>query len=171
MHHHLRWCVLRLTKNRAASVLVVLSLVTVACDGGANSAEPEHRRDAPVAHTSSIPSEQVLFDIPALIGRSIDQVRDALGTPQDRTPEPTQLQLDIGIHEWSNVFTSNGQDLLVTFDAPTRRVVDFFLAGTDRAALMRKGNLDQQSSAYRVEPVRALRDPSKITGVKVTPAP
>lgn len=169
MHNRDHCCVLRQSTNRATSAFLVASLFTLACDGSANS-EAEHRRTAPVAHASTSPTEQVFFDIPTLVGKSIDQVRETLGTPQDRTIEPTELQLDVGIHEWSNEYTNGGQDLLVTFDARTRRVVDFFLDGTDQAALMRRGNLDQQSRVYRVEPVRALRDPAKITGVKVTPA-
>jgi hypothetical protein len=155
-------------KNHTTVVLMVVSLGLAGCDGAANPADAEQDPAAASGHTTPSRTEEVSFDIPALMGKSIDEVREILGTPHDRTVEPTQLQLDVGIHEWTNVFSRNGQNLLVTFDTHTRRVVDFFLVGTDQAALVRRGNLDQRSSAYLVEPVRARRDASKITGVKIT---
>jgi hypothetical protein len=34
---------------------------------------------------------------------------------------------------------------------------------------MQRGNLAENSTAYRLEEVRALSNPSKITGIKVVP--
>ncbi len=127
---------------------------------------------APPPEPATAAAEPVVFDVPALIGLSIEQVRETLGQPQDRNPEPTELQLEAGAaNEWSNGFTREGQDLLVTFDPRTRRVIDLFLSGSDRGVLMQRGNLSSGAREYRIESVRALRDPSKITGITVLPRP
>ncbi|MBA4159738.1 MAG: hypothetical protein H0X65_20020 [Gemmatimonadetes bacterium] len=149
-------------------MVACFSTILIACGGGGSAPASEARQDpAIVAHLSE--PAPILFDVPFLIGKSIDEVREALGRPQDRSVEPTELQLAVGIGEWSNVFTRNGQDLLVTFNPRTRKVVDLFLDGTDRATLMRRGNLTEQSHEYQIEVVRALRDPSTITGLKIIP--
>lgn len=119
--------------------------------------------------TPAQPAAEIAFDIPALVGKSIDQIRQVCGAPQDKKPEPGKQQLALGIDEWDNTFSKDGQDLLVTYDPRTRRVIDFFLEGSDEALLMQRGNLVRNSTTYRVEPVRALADPSNITGLKVTP--
>ena len=113
----------------------------------------------------------VVFDVPSLVGMSIDDIRQRLVlSPHDLHPEPTELQLQLGMYEWSNLFEKEGQQLLVFFDARTRRVIRFFLPGEDKTILMRKGNLVDGHSAYQVISVRALVNPSQITGIKIVPA-
>jgi len=126
---------------------------------------------APAATAHATPPEAiaVVFDVPSLIGKSIDEVRQVLGSPQDTEIEPSQQQLNLGVTEWYNGFTSDGQDLMVTYNPRTRKVIDLFLAGSDRDTLMQLGNLGADSPAYRVESVKALREPSQITGLKIIP--
>lgn len=134
--------------------------------GSKKSNPPTIAREAIQRHTTTVPK---MFDVPALMGKSIDQVRDALGNPNDRNTEPTDLQFSQGIRKWENLFTRNGIELLVTFDAGSRQVVDFFIPGEDRVALMQLANVRHGEESYIVEFVRAIGDPSRFTGMKVIP--
>ncbi len=109
------------------------------------------------------------FDVPSLIGKSIDEVRGVLGKPDDREPEPTKLQLQIGVDEWFNSYEKDGQELMVTFNPRNRVVIDFFLTGDSKAVLMQIANLREGDSAYRVEVIQAINAPGQITGIKVVP--
>jgi hypothetical protein len=109
------------------------------------------------------------FDVPSLIGKSIDEVRGVLGKPDDREPEPTKLQLQIGVDEWINSYEKDGQELMVTFNPRNRVVIDFFLEGDSKAVLMQIANLREGDSAYRVEVIQAINAPGQITGIKVVP--
>ncbi len=121
--------------------------------------------------------EQVVavFDVAALYGENIDEVRTVLGTPQSVDLEPTQEQLQLGIKEWDSIFQKDGYDLLVTYDALSRGVIDFFIATDDPSGLTRDTKklekiLNVQDSAnFTIEPVKAWSDPSFYTGIKVIP--
>lgn len=147
--------------------MAYITLLT-ACGGrkAEQAVEPgQHRTPTPpLAQTAP-----VTFDVPSLIGKSIDETRRILGTPIDNYAEPTDLQLRMGVDEWNNTFAKDGEELLVTFDPRTRRVSDFFLGGSDRTVLMQKCNVVEGAADYRVESVRALRNPAEITGIKIVP--
>jgi len=155
---------------------ILIAAMFIGCGSGTTtttkspSASP---KATPRTQVSTIASPKepapIIFDIPSLVGKSIDEIREILGKPQDKEPEPTELQLQIGIDEWSNVFSKDGQELVVTFNPRTRRVTDFFLVGEDETILMQLGNLAKGTPAYRIEPVKQIRNPSKITGIKIIP--
>lgn len=118
-----------------------------------------------------------IFDVPALIGKNIDEVRTILGTPLDKElTEPSQEQLNLGANQWDNTFRKDGEDLLVTFSPLTRQIVDFFIATDDSSGktqdknhLLELGNLKEGDSRYNIEFVKTLKDPSYYTGVKAIP--
>ncbi len=120
---------------------------------------------------NSNPRSQVLaaFNVPSLIGKTIDEVRAQLGAPDDEQPEPSELQMRMEFDQWDNVFSSSGYELLITFDPRTRQVKDFFLAGQNVEVLLERGNLVLHDSAYTIEPVKSLLDSSTITGIKIIP--
>lgn len=110
------------------------------------------------------------FDIPSLLGKNIDEVRQVLGTPLDKNlTEPTAEQLKLGADEWDNSYKKGNQELLVTFNPITRKIVDFFLSGDNKAKLIEAGNLKENDSNYTIEQVKQLKNPSAITGIKITP--
>ena len=151
---------------------IAFGLVVLIAVFGQRRDQPPPGRAGPEAgaNTGQKPKlASVVFDIPSLIGKSIDEIREIVGKPQDKEPEPTMLQLQIGIDEWSNVFTKDGEELLVTFNPRTRQVIDFFLGGEGKTLLMQQGNLADGTPAYRIEPVKQIRNPSKITGIKIVP--
>ena len=118
-----------------------------------------------------------IFDVPALLGKNIDEVRQTLGQPTDGALiEPTARQQELGATEvWDNTFEKDSQPLLVTFNPTSRDVIDYFIstddpsgATKDKKKLLEVGNLKEGASNYSVEFVTAINDPSVYTGVKVT---
>lgn len=115
------------------------------------------------------PQREIIFDIPALMGKSIDEIRDILGPPTESKLEPTELQSKIGVDEWSNNFENGGRELLVTFYPDSRKVKDFFIPGEDGMAINRMCNLKPEHDFYKVERVPMLAHRSRITGIIITP--
>lgn len=118
------------------------------------------------------PIDKQIFDIPALIGKNVDQVKTALGAAKIKD-EPTQFQLDMGTEEWSNTISKDGTDLLVTYHPKTRKVVDFFISASvvegDQETLYKVANVKPEASNYRLEFVKANTRPGLYTGLKITP--
>jgi hypothetical protein len=151
----------------------------------------ENRSQVSKAESSDQPAG-VVFDVPALVGKNIDQIRTTLGPsddpqtqePNDETVNRWRLQTSLGHEadqdEWANSFTRNERDLLfITFNSRTREVKDLFLGGDHAAAtnpdsrgavktLMQKGNLSADDPRYRVQAVKARNAPG-ITGITITP--
>lgn len=109
------------------------------------------------------------FEITELCGLNIDEIRKALGHPIGGDSEPTDLQRSVGIEAWNDTFKRGDNELLVTFNSRTRQVTDFFIAGDDFDSIVAEWQLDRTSAKYRLEPVKALAEPGKITGVMIIP--
>ncbi|MCX6812781.1 MAG: hypothetical protein NTW79_04190 [Candidatus Berkelbacteria bacterium] len=128
---------------------------------------------------TTTPAPKFIFDVPSLVGKNIDEVRTVLGSPADKTmTEPTKEQLSLGAAEWDNTFQKDGNDLLVTFDPTTRKIIDFFISTDDASGktqdknhLLEMGNLKENASNYKVDYVKTLKDSTSFTGVKATPKP
>lgn len=124
--------------------------------------------------SSAASTQKVVFNVPSLLGKDVDQIKKELGTPSDDT-EPTELQLKNMSQdsEWWKTFKKDGVELLVTYNPRTRKVVDFFisdLGDQDKARIMAAGGLKNDDPACQLEFVKALKDPSTYTGLKITPA-
>ena len=117
-----------------------------------------------------------VFDVEALYGKNIDEIRTILGEPTDgEYTNPTAQQLALGTKEWSNSFEKDKYELLVTYDVASKKVIDFFVgtddpsgATKDTKKLERILNLEN-STNFIIEPVKALKDPSIYTGIKAIP--
>jgi hypothetical protein len=142
-----------------------------------SAAPPAPVASEQVAATAGEPTApQYVFDVPSLLGKSIDEIRSVLGDPIDGVQtEPTTEQIALGADEWNNTFAKSGEELLVTFNPTTRVVVDFFIATRDPSGttsdiqhVLDVGNLTESASNYTVRPVKALMDPSVFTGVIVS---
>ena len=150
--------------SRARWAIVLAAVVVLA--PGCSTAPPAGREEG-------VATLRYTFDVPSLVGKNVDEVRVALGpyALADEEADPTEAQISAGVTEWSNSFTKDGEELLVTYNVASRRVVDFFLSARtqDKDLLLRTGNLDPSSPRYRLEYVENLEDRSQITGVKVIP--
>lgn len=115
-----------------------------------------------------------VFDVPSLIGKDLDGIVAMLGTPKGQ--DPTEQQIQLGVTEWDKTFVKDGKELLVTYTTSNRKVVDFFISTddpsgstTDTEHLLQMGNLQENDPKYKVEFVKAIKNPSSFTGIKVIP--
>lgn len=119
-------------------------------------------------------AQSIAFDVPALMEKNIDQIREIVGKPTDAAIEPTKLQLDVkgADAEWDNTFEKDGFTCFVTYNVRTRKVVDFFIVDPgdqNKPRIMAAGNLKPNDPAYTLKFVEMRKDPSKYTGVMITP--
>ena len=130
--------------------------------------------DSPTPTPAPEQTQAATFDIPSIVNKStIEEVKAVLGQAA-HDEEPTAEQLP-GTKEWWITYEKDGQDLTVTYNPQTRKVIDFFIstddpggATNDTARLLSIGNLQGNSEDYAVEFIRALKG-GGYTGVKVTP--
>lgn len=155
----------------------VVFIIVAVSFGGMISAFTTTDENPPVAQGTEITPQVVklIFDIPSLLGKNIDELKKTLGAPKDGS-EPTALQLQMGVGEWDNSWEKDGETLLITYDPKSRKVIDFFILGvgsinstTDKEHLLTVGGLKTGQQSYKVDFVKAIKDPSQFTGVKVTP--
>jgi hypothetical protein len=117
---------------------------------------------------------KIVFDVPSLLHKNIDEIRNVLGKPIDAEMlEPTKEQMDTNFESWDNNFEKNGCSLLVTFNPQTRKVIDLFISKTDNKIentddLLLQGNLKDDASEYKVETVLAPKS-QEINGITITP--
>lgn len=116
--------------------------------------------------------QPVVFDLPALAGRSIDEMRQLLGPPQEaatrRQEPPTAAPANPP--DWDNTFEKAGTTLQVHFNARTRKVLTLFLIGQDEETLLQRGNLELDASRrYIIMPIPDTTDRQRIIGIKLVP--
>ncbi|GEM_PF-1259023 len=171
----------KITRGKAALIfgaLLVFSFVLFGLSPSDKQPQPTSQNTIQPAVTQ--PSKPVvIFDIPPLVGKNIDEVRVTLGKPVDKDYiEPTDEQKKLGANdrEWSNSFKKDGHELLVTFIPQSRKIVDFFISTDDSSGatkdtqrLLDLGNLKQNDPSYTIDFVKAMTDSSVFTGVKVIP--
>ena len=114
------------------------------------------------------------FNVPALRGKTIDQVKAVLGAPENTDDEPFPDLLAAGQTKWAKSFAHDTIHLVVTYDAITRQVSNFVLytqheLTADYGPLLRLANVHGPGSGLRVEPVPAPGTPGLFIGVQFWP--
>lgn len=149
--------------NRRLSSLIPLAVFSALLSCGPSDTVPQ-------------PKPQPVFDVPSLIGKDIDEIRQILGKPTDeRLTEPPPETIKKFDDEWDNRFSKNGYKLLVVFSPKTRQVVDFFFPTNDPSqktrdvqSLMHLTGVSEMDSLYTVERVPVQGSPSEYTGIIIT---
>ena len=90
------------------------------------------------------------YDIPALIGKNIDQADRELGMPIGSTLEPPNNQSEPGGTKWHRIYMKNKHALIVNFNSITRKVISFVLDGDNKETTLDIGNLSENDSKYKV---------------------
>ena len=116
---------------------------------------------------------KVVFDVPSLMGKNIDQIEKILGEP-DIDNEPTKLQIEQGVTIGDKIFIKDGYELLVMYNPQTRKVKDFFIPTTnpsektdDYSDLLKIGNLVENDNDYTVRPIITMGDANYYTGIQI----
>lgn len=120
----------------------------------------------------AVSEQKVVFDVPTLFNKNIDQVIEVLGIPKNDS-ELTKLQME-GSDEWSKEFEKEGYTLTVSYHSKNRSVVDFFVSATDeiyenrdKSKLLQLTNTKENTSGYSVEFVKAMKDATRFTGILI----
>lgn len=113
----------------------------------------------------------VVYDIPSLKGKNIDQVIEILGIPEIDNSEPTDLQKKVGIDEWNKTYKREGYELVITYKVNSRKIIDLFVPTNDPSGktqnykeLMQITNTIN-TEGISVELVPTIVDPSSYTGI------
>jgi hypothetical protein len=151
-------------------VLVVFVLIIVSAGSSGSSSDDGAKVE------NDAPPVAMVVDAPHLLGLTIDQAREELGPPDERTfIDPTAEQLALGTTTWSNQFTIGEYTILLDFDVATREVTEFFIDTNDESgvtrdweALLPISGVSKESTDYTIKAVEALAKPGYFTGVIVT---
>lgn len=128
----------------------------------------------PVTPENKVTVEQKLvFDVPSLFNKNIDQVIQVLGTPESY-PEPTQEQIKLGTKTWEKTFKKDGYELLVTYNISDKKITDFFVSANDeiyenrdKEKMLKLTNTQESNSLYSVEFVKSMKDATRFTGILI----
>ncbi len=158
------------TKWIITGVFAFFILVGAVSDNSATQQAATNTPPVKVDQVKNTPAQptpiQFTFDVPALVGKNIDEIKTALGKPTTFT-EPTKQQLALS-DMWDMEYTKDGVTLLVTYNPKTKVVTDFFIDGADKIKLLAQGNIQESSDKYVTEFVKSLKNPNEITGVKIS---
>jgi len=140
-----------------------------------SSSSPKNReKKSQNINTPQPATQSYVFDMPTLIDKDLEELETILGEP--RGLNPTEQQISLGIKEWEKVFIKDGKELLVTYKILNNEIIDFFISTDnpsgitqDKEHLLELGNLKENDEKYSLEFVKAIKNPSYFTGIKVIP--
>lgn len=121
---------------------------------------------------SSPTAGAAVFDVPALLGQDIDQIRSSLlGKTQGRADDPNARQYQSGPTEWTKAFARDTTTLLVSFNSQTHQVHDFFIRTAhgptaDYTPLLQLANVRDNDRRVRIEPMKTQASPVLYSGVR-----
>lgn len=122
---------------------------------------------------ASAPASDVIFDIPSLLHKNIDEITNMLGTPKDNA-ELTELQMKSGNDQWGKEYEKGGYTLMVTYHVKDRSVIDFFVSATDdiyekrdKEKMFKLTNTNESDGRYSVSFVPAYKDATRFTGISI----
>jgi hypothetical protein len=157
--------------SRAAGLVRWVAALGVGALLGACSGSHEPRRvlPSPSMHAQIAPTT----DVPALLGASIDGLRQRLGAPR---PLPAGLQTTetVAVLGAANgkldsvmTFQTGGLLLLANYDARSRQVRDLLLLGHHEDSLMSRAHLRANADGYLVMPVFYAGKSFRLLGLRV----
>lgn len=103
-----------------------------------------------------------VFDVPALIGKNIDQVEQALGKA-DAVRSPTDDEQRTAGFEWKKAFTRQGYQLLVKYYPDTKEVYAF--------TLLNKGGVPGGLTTGGLEPIANVNPSDTTYQIQMEPEP
>jgi hypothetical protein len=136
--------------------------------------------DRPAVETpasTTVPTVQRAFDVPALLGMNADQiarplVSQSIRPDHDRTPRESST----GATEALYTYWRDTTALEVSYDPATLHVNSYFIKTksgltSDYTTLLKLANVSKYDKRLSIEPIASVGNPQLYTGVKLTPAP
>ena len=107
-------------------------------------------------------------NVPALLGRSIDELRSSLGASY---PLPVGYLDPVSDGAASTdslqTFRTGGLQVVATYNARTRQVRDLLVVGQQEDSLMGQASLRSSARGYLVLPVFQYDNPNRLLGLRV----
>ena len=134
--------------------------------------EPVQEAGHPAVHSAVLSPARAEVVVPALLGLSVDALAQHLGPPR---PVPTAVQalLDqlpgADPADSTRFFRCRNLDVLVSYDAGTRRCNDLLLLGPNEDLLMQRAGLMAEAANYLLLPVFYVHRPAQLLGLRVVP--
>ncbi|HET9502056.1 MAG TPA: hypothetical protein VFO93_00845 [Hymenobacter sp.] len=135
-----------------------------ACSG---AHEPRH-----VASAGSVPVQVApTANVPALLGVSIDGLRQRLGAtwPVPAAVAEALPESRLTLADSATAFRTGGLTLVANYDARSRQVRDLLLLGHHEDSLMGRAHLRPNAPNYLVMPVFYAGNTFRLLGVRVIP--
>jgi hypothetical protein len=156
-----------LNKGIAGTALVALA---TACSSSGESVQDSAY---PVAARSGLVSPiQAVVAVPALLGVSIDELSRHLGPPQP-VPAAVQEMLNqlpaVEADDSVRFFRHRTLEVLVNYNAKSRRFNDLLLLGPNEDVLMQRAGLSADAATYLLLPVFRARRSRQLLGLRVVP--
>jgi hypothetical protein len=140
--------------------LALGGLLLAACS---SSHEPPHTPGAGPARVQVAPTT----DVPALLGKSIDGLRQQLGARQPLPAGLTAIDTSINSPDSLAAFRTGGLTLIASYDARSREVRDLLLLGSHEDSLMGRANLRTNATNYLIMPVFYGRNSHRLKGLRI----
>ncbi|GAB3848963.1 hypothetical protein GCM10028822_12640 [Hymenobacter terrigena] len=149
---------------------LVLGTLVVGVGACSGAHEPNHDRAVPAVATAALKLPQL--NVAALLPLSIDEINRQLGPRlpvPDAFTDPTRVP---SIHsderpDSTVLFQRRGLNIVVAYDARTRRVNELLLMGSNENELMARSGLQLNSPDYLVLPFFQRQHPTQLMGLRV----
>jgi hypothetical protein len=140
-------------------------LLLAACSG---AHEPRHVAGGGSTHVQVAPTT----DVPALVGLSIDGLRQRLGATQPLPPTLAEAlpEARLALTDSVTTFRTGGLTLVASYNARSREVRDLLLLGHHEDSLMGRAHLQANTPSYLVMPVFYNGNAYRLLGLRVIPA-
>ena len=156
-----------ISKGIAGAALVGLA---AACShSGEPVQEPGHTA---IARPAGLLPARVVVAVPSLLGLSVDALARKLGPAQPMPASVLALLSQLPSADPADsmrFFRYRSLDVLVSYDAGTRRFNDLLLLGSNEDLLMQRAGLSAEASNYLLLPVFHARRPTQMLGLRVVP--
>lgn len=155
--------------NKGIVGLLLVALAAACSHSGEPVQEPGH---ATAAHPENTPRARAEVAVPALLGLLVDDLARHLGPPRP-IPGAVQTMLNqlptVASADSTRFFRYRHLNVLVSYDANTRRFNDLLLLGSNEDLLMQRAGLSDEAPNYLLLPVFHVRHPLQQLGLRVVP--
>jgi hypothetical protein len=142
---------------------LALSLAGLLVIGCSSSHEPPHVPASGPAHGQIAPTT----DVPALLGKSIDDLRQQLGARHPLPAGLTAIDTSTNSPDSLAAFRTGGLTLVASYDARSRQVRDLLLIGSHEDSLMGRAGLRTNATDYLIMPVFKGRNSHRLLGLRI----
>jgi hypothetical protein len=151
-----------------ALILIIIAIVII----GKSTEQARKKADEKISTNYTLEAQKkidTVFDVPALMGKSFNQVKSKLGEPTSLY-KPTDIQKRTGV-SYSATWEKSSIDLQIDYLDPNKPINYIFLDNNadvlfTEDQLSQLGNL-KNTNGFKIVPQKALTDANKITGLHI----